>query len=174
MSSSSILAAAVRNIPDFPKPGIQFKDITPILSDPALFRQSVDTLIEPYPLGAIDQIVGIDARGFIFAAAAALQLEAGFIPIRKKGKLPFYTHEESYELEYGTNTVAIHADAIPPGARLLLIDDLLATGGTASAALKLLKNFDAQVLEAIFLIELPALKGREKISRTPVRSIIAC
>lgn len=174
MSSSSILASAIRNVPDFPKPGVQFKDITPILSNPALFRQAVDALIKPYPPGEIDQIIGIDARGFIFAAAAALRLEAGFIPIRKKGKLPFYTHEESYDLEYGTNTVAIHADAIPPGSRLLLIDDLLATGGTAVAALKLLKNFKAQVVEAIFLIELSALKGREKIPQTPVRSIIAC
>lgn len=168
------LASSVRNIPDFPKPGIQFKDITPILSNPALFRQAVDALIEPHLPGTIDQIIGIDARGFIFAAAAALRLEAGFIPIRKKGKLPFHTYEESYDLEYGTNTVAIHADAIPSGSRLLLIDDLLATGGTAGAALKLLKNFDAQVLEAIFLIELRALKGREKIHQTPVRSIIAC
>ena len=174
MSSSSILAAAVRNIPDFPKPGIQFKDITPILADPALFRQAVDALIEPYSPGDINQIVGIDARGFIFAAAAALRLEAGFIPIRKKGKLPFYTHEESYDLEYGTNTVAIHADAIPPGAQILLIDDLLATGGTAIAALNLLKNFEAQVVEAVFLIELSALNGREKIPQTPVRSIITC
>lgn len=168
------LSSAVRNIPDFPKAGIQFKDITPILADSALFRRAVDALIEPYSPGAIDQIIGIDARGFIFAAAAALQLRAGFTPIRKKGKLPFYTHEESYDLEYGTNTVAIHADAIPPGAQLLLIDDLLATGGTAAATLKLLKNFHAQVVEAVFLIELPALKGREKILQTPVRSVIAC
>lgn len=174
MPSSSILAAAIRNVPEFPKPGVQFKDITPILSAPALFRQAVDALIEPYSPGTIDQIIGIDARGFIFAAAAALRLEAGFIPIRKKGKLPFRTYEESYDLEYGTNTVAIHADAVPPGARLLLIDDLLATGGTAGAALNLLKNFNAQVVEAVFLIELPALKGREKIRQTPVRSIIAC
>lgn len=167
------LASAVRNVPDFPQPGVQFKDITPILADPALFRRAVDALIEPYSPGAVDQVIGIDARGFIFAAAAALRLRAGFIPIRKKGKLPFYTHEESYDLEYGTNTVAIHADAVAPGAQLLLIDDLLATGGTAGAALKLLKNFDAQVVEAVFLIELSALKGREKIPQTPVRSVIA-
>lgn len=172
MFSSSILASAVRNVPDFPKPGVQFKDITPILADSALFRRAVDALIEPYSPGAVDQVIGIDARGFIFAAAA-LRLRAGFIPIRKKGKLPFHAHEESYDLEYGTNTVAIHADAVAPGAQLLLIDDLLATGGTASAALNLLKNFDAPVVEAVFLIELTALKGREKILQTPVRSVIA-
>ncbi len=173
MSSAQILAAAVRNIPDFPKPGIQFKDITPILSDPALFRRAVEALIEPYRPGEIDQIAGIDARGFIFAAAAARRLEAGFIPIRKKGKLPFDTYEESYQLEYGANTIAVHTDAVPPGANLLLIDDLLATGGTAGAASKLLEKLGARVIEAIFLIELTFLKGREKIPQIPARTIIA-
>src|SRR5205814_8349565 len=122
---------AIRNIPDFPKPGIQFKDITPVLADPRLFASTIDLLLDGYKPGSVDAIVGIDARGFIFAAAAALKLNAGFIPIRKKGKLPYSTHEQSYDLEYGTNTIAIHTDAVKPKSRVLLIDDLLATGGTA-------------------------------------------
>jgi adenine phosphoribosyltransferase len=129
-------------------------------------------MIAPYKPGEIDQIVGIDARGFIFGAAAALRLNAGFTPIRKKGKLPYDTYEESYDLEYGSNTVAIHTDAILPGSKVLLIDDLLATGGTAVAALKLLKKLEADTLEIIFLIELEFLNGRQKLEPAPVRSLI--
>ena len=164
---------AIRNIPDFPKAGIQFKDITPVLADPRLFAGSIDLLIGKFKPGMVDAIVGIDARGFIFAAAAALRLEAGFVPVRKKGKLPFQTHEQNYDLEYGSNTIAIHIDAVKPGSRVLLIDDLLATGGTAAAAAALLKKIGAEILEISFLIELCFLDGRKKLSGYPVRSIVA-
>src|SRR5277367_3009442 len=130
--TSKEIEAAIRNIPDFPKPGIQFKDITPVLADARLFAGSIDLLIGKFKPGMVDAVVGIDARGFIFAAAAALRLQAGFVPVRKKGKLPFDTYEQDYSLEYGTNTIAIHTDAVHPGSRVLLIDDLLATGGTAA------------------------------------------
>src|SRR5215472_6435376 len=143
----SDIERAIRNIPDFPKPGIQFKDITPVLADPRLFAGSIDLLAGKYKPGMVDAVVGIDARGFIFAAAAALRLEAGFVPVRKKGKLPFKTHEQNYDLEYGSNTIAIHIDAVKPGSRVLLIDDLLATGGTAAAAAALLKKIGAEILE---------------------------
>jgi adenine phosphoribosyltransferase len=163
---------AIRNIPDFPKPGIQFKDITPVLADARLFAASIDLLVGDYKPGQVDAIVGIDARGFIFAAAAALQLQAGFIPVRKKGKLPHSTYEQNYELEYGSNTIAIHTDAFVSGSRVLLIDDLLATGGTAAAAALLVQKAGAKILEITFLIELSALKGREKLKDYPVRSLI--
>jgi adenine phosphoribosyltransferase len=163
---------SIRNIPDFPKPGIQFKDITPVLADARLFAGSIDLLVGKFKPGMVDAIVGIDARGFIFAAAAALRLEAGFVPVRKKGKLPYKTHEEDYALEYGTNSIAIHIDAVKPGSRVLLIDDLLATGGTAAAAAALLKKVGAEILEISFLIELGFLSGREKLKNYPVRSIV--
>jgi len=165
--------AAIRNIPDFPKPGIQFKDITPVLADPRLFAASIDLLAGGFRPGQVDFVVGIDARGFIFAAAAALKLEAGFVPVRKKGKLPFKTHEQSYDLEYGSATVAIHTDAVKPGSRVLLMDDLLATGGTAEAAALLLQRVGAKILEAAFLIELKELDGRSRIRHCPVRSLVA-
>jgi adenine phosphoribosyltransferase len=164
---------AIRNVPDFPKPGIQFKDITPVLADARLFAGSIDLLTEGFKPGSVDAVVGIDARGFIFAAAAAVKLGAGFVPVRKKGKLPYKTIEQDYALEYGSATIALHMDALKPGARVLLIDDLLATGGTAAAALALMKKLGAQVLEAGFLIELKFLNGREKLKGCPVRSIIA-
>jgi adenine phosphoribosyltransferase len=163
---------AIRNIPDFPKPGIQFKDITPLLADARLFAGSIELLIGNYKPGMVDAVVGIDARGFIFAAAAALRLEAGFVPVRKKGKLPYLTHEQDYALEYGTNTIAIHTDAVKPGSRVLLLDDLLATGGTAAAAAALLHKIGAQILEVSFLIELSFLGGREKLKNYPVRSVV--
>jgi adenine phosphoribosyltransferase len=162
----------IRNIPDFPKPGIQFKDITPLLADARLFAGSIELLTANYKPGSVDAVVGIDARGFIFAAAAALHLKAGFVPVRKKGKLPFKTHEQEYDLEYGTNSIAIHIDAVKPGSRVLLIDDLLATGGTAAAAAMLLKKVGAQILEISFLIELGFLSGREKLKDYPVRSLV--
>src|SRR3989441_6676410 len=148
------LERAIRNIPDFPKSGIQFKDITPVLADARLFAGSIDLLTHNFRPGSVDVVVGIDARGFIFAAAAALKLRAGFVPVRKKGKLPYQTHEQSYDLEYGSNTIAIHVDAVKPGSRVVLIDDLLATGGTSGAALSLLEKVGAQVLEVSFFIEL--------------------
>lgn len=166
------ITAAIRNVPDFPKPGIQFKDITPVLADANLFAASIDLLTANFKPGEVDAIVGIDARGFIFAAAAAVKLRAGFIPVRKKGKLPYTTYEQPYDLEYGTSTVAIHTDAVHPGSRVLLIDDLLATGGTASAAAALLEKVGAKVLEINFLIELSFLKGRDKLKGYPVRSLI--
>src|SRR5881409_4410033 len=134
------LQNAIRNVPDFPLSGIQFKDITPVLADARLFAGGIDLLIDGFKPGAIDTVIGIDARGFIFAAAAALKLKAGFVPVRKKGKLPFTTHEQSYELEYGSNTIAIHVDAFNPGSHVLLVDDLLATGGTAAAAAALVQK----------------------------------
>jgi len=166
------IEAAIRNIPDFPKPGIQFKDITPVLADARLFNGAIAELCRPFEPGSIDAVVGIDARGFIFAAAAAVQLKAGFVPIRKKGKLPFTTHEQDYELEYGVSTVAVHTDALKPGERVILIDDLLATGGTAAAAAALVKKLGAEIMEFSFLIELSFLKGRGKLRGFPVRSVV--
>jgi len=170
--SVEALRDAIRNIPDFPKPGIQFKDITPVLADARLFAGCIDLLIDGYKPGQVDSVVGIDARGFIFAAAAALRLNAGFVPVRKKGKLPFDTHEQSYDLEYGSNTIAIHTDAVKAGSRVLLIDDLLATGGTAEAAARLLQKVGAKILEAAFFIELKGLNGRARIRHCPVRSLV--
>ena len=166
------LAIAIRTVPDFPKPGIQFKDITTVLADPALFAGSIELLTADFLPGSVDVVVGIDARGFIFAAGAALKLQAGFVPVRKKGKLPYQTHEQSYDLEYGSSTIAIHTDAIRPGSRVILVDDLLATGGTAAAAVALLQRLGAHILEISFLIELGFLKGREKLPGLPVRSIV--
>jgi len=163
---------AIRTIPDFPKSGIQFKDITPVLADARLFSVSIDLLTDGLKPGSVDAVVGIDARGFIFAAAAAVKLEAGFIPVRKKGKLPYQTHEEEYELEYGTATVAVHVDALKPGSRVLLIDDLLATGGTAAAAAALVQRLGAHILQISFLIELSFLHGREKLKQYPVSSLV--
>jgi len=166
------IALAIRNIPDFPKVGIQFKDITPVLADARLFSGCIDLLTEGFKPGSVDAVVGIDARGFIFAAAAATKLQAGFVPVRKKGKLPYQTHEQEYDLEYGTATVAVHVDALKPGNRVLLIDDLLATGGTAAAAAKLVQTLGAQILEIAFLIELSFLAGRQKLKNYPVRSLV--
>jgi adenine phosphoribosyltransferase len=176
MSSSVINSAnlerAIRNVPDFPKPGIQFKDITPVLADARLFAGAIDLLTQRFQPGDVDVVVGIDARGFIFAAAAALRLQAGFIPVRKKGKLPYQTIEQDYALEYGHATVAIHTDAIKPGCRVLLVDDLLATGGTAAATAALVKKLGGEILEAGFLIELEFLKGREKLGGIPIHSLV--
>ena len=163
---------AIRNVPDFPKPGIQFKDITPVLADARLFAGAIDLLTHHFAPGSVDAVVGIDARGFIFAAAAALKLKAGFVPVRKVGKLPWQTLQQSYDLEYGTNTVAMHLDAIKPGQRVLLVDDLLATGGTAAAAIALMQKLGAHILEVEFLIELKFLNGRVKIPGLPIRSIV--
>ena len=162
---------AIRNVPDFPQAGIQFKDITPVLADARLFSGAIDLLTEKFKPGSVDAVVGIDARGFIFAAAAT-KLKAGFVPIRKKGKLPYKTIEQDYALEYGSATVAMHVDALKPGARVMLIDDLLATGGTSAAAVALVKKLGANILEIGFLIELKFLNGREKLKGYPVRSII--
>lgn len=163
---------AIRNVPDFPKPGIQFKDITPVLADARLFTGTIELLADNFHPGTVDAVVGIDARGFIFAAAVATRLRAGFVPIRKKGKLPYQTIEQEYALEYGTATVAIHVDALRPGNRVLLVDDLLATGGTAAAAAQLVERLGAQILEISFLIELSFLGGRERLKGYPVRALV--
>jgi adenine phosphoribosyltransferase len=168
----SDIQRAIRNVPDFPQPGIQFKDITPVLADSELFAGCIELLTAGFQPGQVDTVVGIDARGFIFAAAAAYRLHAGFVPVRKKGKLPYLTHEQTYNLEYGTNTIAIHVDAVRPGARVLLMDDLLATGGTAAAAAELVKRVGGQILEISFLIELTYLKGRSRLEGYPVRSVV--
>lgn len=163
---------AIRNVPDFPKPGIQFKDITPVLADARLFAGTIEQLTQNFAPGSVDAVVGIDARGFIFAAAAATKLNAGFVPVRKKGKLPYQTIEEDYALEYGHATVAMHIDALKPGARVLLVDDLLATGGTSAAAVHLVQKLGGKILETIFVIELKFLDGRAKLPGIPVRSLV--
>jgi len=162
------LKAAIRDIPDFPKPGILFKDITPILNDPVLFRAAIDLFAKRHKNKGIRKVAVIDARGFLFGAALAYKLKAGVVPIRKKGKLPFRTFEESYDLEYGSATLAIHEDAFEPGEPVLLVDDLLATGGTALASAKLIERAGGKVAEIDFVIELGFLKGREKLAAYPL------
>ena len=170
---SSRLAAAIRDIPDFPKPGILFKDITPILNDPALFREAVAIFATRHTNRGIAKVAGIEARGFIFGAAVAHALGVGFVPIRKQGKLPFKTYDETYDLEYGHATISVHTDAFRPGERELVIDDLLATGGTAAAAARLVAHAGGTVAEIDFLIELTFLKGREKLAGHPLFAAIA-
>ena len=172
MSDADDLRAAIRDVPDFPKPGITFKDITPILSDPGLFQAAIRLLAETAHGQAIDKIVGIDARGFIFAAAVADRLRCGFVPIRKRGKLPWRTREASYQLEYGEAVSEIHEDAVAPGEKILLVDDLLATGGTA-AAVRLLDQLHAEIVSVSFLIELTFLEGRKKLGDHLVTSIVS-
>lgn len=154
----------IRDVPDFPKPGILFKDITPVLGDPDLFKLAIDAFIEPVRDLKIDKIVGIDARGFIFGSVVATELNAGLVPVRKKGKLPYDTHSLAYALEYGENEVEIHTDAIGPGENVYLVDDLLATGGTAGAAQELIEKVGGNLVATGFLIELEFLKGRDKLS----------
>ena len=173
MPTAADLDAAIRDVPDFPKPGIIFKDITPILGDPELFKSSLELLANTAGDTKIDKVVGIDARGFIFAAGVAPILGAGFVPVRKKGKLPWTTHQMAYSLEYGEDVVEIHADAVKPGEKILLVDDLLATGGTASAAIKLLKALDSDIVGVSFLIELTALKGRDILGHSQIHSILS-
>ncbi len=154
---------AIRDIPDFPKPGVVFKDIAPVLADPELFRLTIDVFEERFRDRGVDKVAAIDARGFLFAGALCDRLGIGLVPIRKKGKLPWETYEETYDLEYGTATMAMHRDALQPGDRVLLLDDLLATGGTAAAAVKLIERGGGQVMGIAFLIELAFLKGRGKL-----------
>ncbi len=172
MSEMTSLRDAVRDVADFPKPGIVFKDITPILADGALFRQAVTLLCETAGGAKIDKIVGIDARGFIFAAAVADRLGVGFVPVRKKGKLPWKTRQTAYSLEYGEAVVELHEDALRPGEKVLLVDDLLATGGTAAAAVKLLDELGAEIVAISVLIELGFLGGRAKLEPHRVVSIL--
>ncbi|NWK54408.1 adenine phosphoribosyltransferase [Verrucomicrobiaceae bacterium N1E253] len=171
-SPSDQIRAGIRDVPDFPKPGIVFKDIAPILSDPELLKKSINLLTATAGDVNIDKVVGIDARGFIFAAPVALALNAGFVPIRKQGKLPWQTHSMAYSLEYGENVVEIHKDAILPGENVLLVDDLLATGGTAAAAIKLIDQLEANLIAASFLIELNFLNGRDLLGDTRVEAVV--
>ncbi|GJD95541.1 adenine phosphoribosyltransferase [Methylobacterium iners] len=168
------LKETIRSIPDYPKPGIIFRDITTLLSDPRAFRRAVDALVHPYAGGRIDQVAGIEARGFILGGAVAHQLSSGFVPIRKKGKLPHKTVSIAYALEYGTDEMEIHVDAIKPGDRVLLVDDLIATGGTACAAVNLLRQIGAEVVAACFVIDLPEIGGAEKLRAldVPVRTLM--
>lgn len=166
------LRAGMRDVPDFPKKGIVFKDITPILSDPALFRASIDLFLERCRGKKIDKIVGIDARGFLFGSAVAYELGVGFVPIRKRGKLPYRTEIAKYSLEYGEAEMEMHSDAIIAGEQIVLVDDLLATGGTSAAAAGLITKAGGQLLEAQFLIELEFLHGRKQLQPTPVISFL--
>jgi adenine phosphoribosyltransferase len=167
------LRAAVRDVPDFPQPGVLFKDITPVLADSQLLTLAVDAMAEAADGKRVDKVVGIDARGFIFGAMLAARLGCGFVPARKKGKLPWRTSGVDYALEYGSASLEMHEDAISPGERILLADDLLATGGTAGAALELMKRLKAEVLGSVFFIELGFLKGREKVAKYgPVSAVL--
>jgi len=166
------LADLIRNIPDFPIPGIQFKDITPLLQNGAAFKEVIDRLAARYEGRALDAIVGIESRGFIFSAPLAYRLGVGMIPIRKPGKLPWETFAVEYDLEYGTNKLEMHRDALAPGARVVVVDDVLATGGTVAAACQLVEMAGAIVEETAFLIELTFLKGRERLAKYPVFSMI--
>src|SRR6202521_5032981 len=169
------LKAAVRTIPDYPKPGILFRDITTLLGDARSFRRAVDELVQPWAGNKIDKVAGIEARGFIIGGAVAHQVSAGFVPIRKKGKLPHTTVRIAYSLEYGLDEMEMHADAVDKGDRVILVDDLIATGGTAEGAVKLLRRMGAEVLAACFIIDLPDLGGAEKLRKleVPVRTLIA-
>lgn len=155
---------AIRTIPDYPKPGIQFRDVTTLLGDAAAFRAAIDAMVYPFAGNKIDKVAGIEARGFILGGAVAHQLSVGFVPVRKKGKLPHDTIGESYELEYGTDEVEIHTDAIKDGETILIVDDLIATGGTAEAAIKLLRRAGANIVGASFIIDLPDLGGARRIA----------
>ena len=162
----------IRDVPDFPKKGIVFKDITPLLADPAALDEAVRRLAEPYRDAGVQVVTGIESRGFIFGAAVARELHAGFVPLRKPGKLPAKTVRKEYALEYGTDAIEIHADAVAPGARVLMVDDLLATGGTMAAACELVAGLGGQIVAIAFLIELCFLKGREKLADYDVRTLI--
>ena len=165
------LRSFIRDIKDFPKPGIVFKDITPLLADAGAFRAMIDALVEPYR-GRVDAVLGIESRGFIIGAAAALALGTGIAIVRKPGKLPFHIHRASYELEYGSDTLEIHHDAVGHGHRVLLIDDLLATGGTASAAIELVQRCGGVVTACAFVIELAFLAGRARLAPYEVHSLV--
>lgn len=162
----------IRDVPDFPKAGILFKDITPLLQSPEGLKQSIDKLAECVDPESYDIVCGIESRGFIFGTALAVQVGKGFVPIRKPGKLPWKTESESYELEYGKDTIEIHVDAIAQGKRFLMVDDLLATGGTMGAALTLVRRIGAEPVACAFVIELGFLPGREKLGDVPVHSLI--
>jgi len=166
------LRAAIRDVPDFPRKGVLFKDITPLLADGALLRRTVDLLVEVAQYFGAEKVAGIDARGFLFGSVVADRLGLGFIPVRKKGKLPWETRSVTYDLEYGQSEVEIHTDAVRPGEKVILIDDLLATGGTAAAAAELLRSLNADLVAAAFVIELEFLSGRQLLAPLPVAPLL--
>jgi adenine phosphoribosyltransferase len=170
--NNALLEKSIRNIPDFPKPGILFRDVTTLIKNKAAFKKSVDLLAKKYRGKGFDKVVGVEARGFIFAAAVAHKIGAGFVPVRKKGKLPFKTIATTYQLEYGTDTLEIHQDAIIPGEKILIIDDLLATGGTVGAVIQLVKELKGKVGGIGFVIELVDLNGKDKFKEYPVYSLV--
>lgn len=167
------LYSYVRDIPDYPKPGILFRDITPLLADPVALKQASEALAEPYRDKRIDIVAAAEARGFIFAAPLAMELGAGFVPIRKPGKLPFDLHSFAYELEYGTDELQVHVDGVKPGQRVLLVDDLLATGGTMEACCRLLERCDAEIVGCSFLIHLVQLGGAERLKPYSIESVLS-
>ena len=174
MTSKGIdLEGYIRSIPDWPKKGILFRDITPLLADPKALSAAIDALCAGFTEVGIEYVAAVEARGFIFGAAVARKLGVGFVPIRKKGKLPFKTESVSYDLEYGTDTLEVHSDAIVKGAKVLMVDDLLATGGTMAAACELIEKIEGQVVGIAFLIELRELSGRKKLSRYKINTVIS-
>ncbi|TDB76673.1 adenine phosphoribosyltransferase [Actinomadura sp. KC216] len=172
MDLGKLIQDRIRDVDDYPQPGVVFKDITPLLADHVAFAGVVDAIVNHYGRGTIDKIVGIEARGFILAAPVAYHFGAGFVPVRKKGKLPSRTHEETYDLEYGTETIEIHLDALRPGERVLIVDDVLATGGTAAAAAELVRRSGAEVAGLSVLLELSFLNGRDKLRNLDVHSLV--
>jgi len=175
MSTEPNLKEAIRSIPDYPKPGIVFRDITTLLGDARAFRRAVDEMVQPWAGMKIDKVAGIEARGFILGGAVAHQVSAGFVPIRKKGKLPHKSVRIAYSLEYGLDEMEMHEDAVAKGERVILVDDLIATGGTAEAAVKLLRQIGANILAACFIIDLPDLGGAQKLRAldVPVRTLVS-
>ncbi len=167
------LTEYIRDVPDFPKEGILFRDITPLLADKKAFAAAVEALAAPFAEVDIDYVAAVEARGFIFGSVVAKALEAGFIPIRKPGKLPYRTTSASYKLEYGTDTIEVHSDGVEPGSKVLMVDDLLATGGTMAAACRLMEKLQAKIVGLSFLIELTALGGREKLPNYRIHTVIS-
>ena len=172
-AEAAVLKNYIRSIPDWPKKGILFRDITPLLADPKAFSAAIDALCAGFTETGIDYVAAIEARGFIFGSAVAEKLGAGFVPIRKKGKLPFKTESITYDLEYGTDTLEVHSDAISSGAKVLMIDDLLATGGTMTAACKLIEKIGGEIVGISFLIELTKLAGREKLAGYKLKTVMS-
>jgi len=168
------LESLIRPVPNFPKPGIVYRDITPLLADAAAMRRTVQALVEPFRDSSIDMVVGMEARGFIFGALCAQELNAGFVPLRKPGKLPHETHTESYELEYATNALEVHVDALGHGHRVLLVDDLIATGGTAAASCSLINRLGGTIVGCAFVIELDDLRGRAVLGNHVVHALLHC
>jgi adenine phosphoribosyltransferase len=169
---TQLIIDRIRDVPDYPKPGVTFKDITPLLADHTAFAAVVDAIVAHYGRGTIDKVAGVEARGFILAAPVAYHVGAGFVPVRKKGKLPSSTYAESYDLEYGSETIEVHQDAFTPGERVLIVDDVLATGGTARATVELVRRTGAQVAGLSVLMELGFLNGREKLTDLDLHAMV--